>query len=168
MKNLALKLIVLFTILFLASCTAEDIDDNTNIVGLWKLTTWTIDIPVDLNNDNSFSINLLDEISCDNNETLVFDNKNIVSSNDTFNPNINIALMSNEKYVFNVECAVGSIGFATSYSQINNSIIEFNNVEATIIGNKLSWVYENAIKIYNENFTEVVETKDLILIYTKQ
>lgn len=168
MKNLAPKLIVLFAILFLVSCTTEDIDDNNNVVGTWKLTTWTIDIPVDLNNDNSFSTNILDEINCDNNETLVFDTKSIVSSNDSFNPTIDIALMSDEKYVFNVECTSGSIGFATSYTQINNNTVNFNNVEAVIIRNKLSWVYENAIKIYNQDYTEVVETKDLILIYTKQ
>ena len=33
--------------------------------------------------------------------------------------------------------------------------------------NKISRVFLDAIKIYNEDFTEVLETKDLTLIYTK-
>ncbi|MEJ2112847.1 MAG: hypothetical protein P8X62_03775 [Flavobacteriaceae bacterium] len=168
MKNLAPKLIILIAILFLTSCTAEDIDDNINVIGAWKLTTWTIDVPVDLNNDTIFSMNLLDEVSCDNNEILIFDTKGIVSSNHTFNPNIDIALISNEKYIFNVECGVGTIGFATSYAQIDYNTVQFNSIESTINGNKLSTVYKNAIKIYNEDFSEVVEIKDLTLIYTKQ
>lgn len=167
-------LIVCLIVLFasLASCSEDDsIDSNDNsIVGTWELTTWTIQIPIDLNNDANSSTNLLDEAECANNETLKFDANGIVSSNMSYNPEVRISLLegTTNSFVFDVVCDIeGVIGIAGDYTYNNNSVTLFDHT-AIVNEDQLTIVYEDAIDIYNEDFTEVVMTKDLTLVYTKK
>ena len=113
--------------------------------------------------------NLLKEINCINNETLTFDSKNFVISNQTFNPDIKIGLKMGtiDNYIFNIICdEVGSVGFATTFSVKGNQVF-INESEAVLSGNQLLRSFTGAIKIFNEDFTEVIATKDLILVYVK-
>jgi hypothetical protein len=159
-----------FTILTIATACSKDDSNVPSIVGTWELTTWSINVPIDLNNDLITSTDLLDEAICANEETLVFEANGTVSSNATYNPQVMVSLLdgTTEEYLFNVECDTeGSIGIAGSFTQNDQSVTLFNTM-ATLSGNQLIVVYENAIDVYNQNLTEVIDMKDLILIYTKK
>ena len=161
--------ILFFVLLLFTSCSGED-NDDLSIVGTWKLTAWDVVGGFDINNDGTVNTNILDEIECVNNETLIFEPNGVISSNKTFNPDIDIALLegTTDEYMFNVTCdQQGIIGFATTYSQNGDTVI-FNDKKSTLIGNQLIRVVKESITIYNEDFTEVLATKDLTLVYTKQ
>ena len=162
---------LLFLSLFfltLLSCSQDE--DKRPIIGTWKLVTWTVDIPFDLDNDNLTSSNFLDKTACNVNETLSFDDNGNVSSSDTFNPEITIRLKdgTSDVYFVNEVCAEGSIGFSTSYIQVNNQNVELNGAVGIVANKILTLVYVNAVKIYNEALTEVIATKDLTLVYMKK
>lgn len=154
--------------LALVGCSSDADDDAIN--GVWVLTEWNIANGFDINNDGVVNINILNEIACVNNETLVFDTNGVVTSNNTFNPSVNIALANgtSNNYLFNVECdQEGVVSFASNFTT-NGKVVLINDAVATLNRNKLSRVFINAIKIYNENFTQVLATRDLTLVYTKQ
>ncbi len=172
MNKLLLNLCIAFVLVCFTSCSTDDMQDsnNSSITGVWKLTAWNIDGGFDINNDGTVSTNLLNEIDCSRNETLFFDNDGVVSLNTTFNPDINIALLNEatSEYSFNVACDTeGVISLATSYT-VNDSMIMIGESEAQIDGNQIFLVFQDRIKIYNEDFTQVLETKDLTLVYNKQ
>lgn len=162
-----LLFILCFASLLVTSCSEED--DGLSVVGTWKLTAWNVADGFDINNDGTVSTNILDEIECTNSEALIFEATGVMSSNNTFNPAINIALLdgTTDSYTFNITCdQEGVISFATTYSQSLDTVT-FNDSEFTIIGNQLLREIKEGIKIYNEGFTEVIATKDLTLVYTK-
>ncbi|HLT33291.1 MAG TPA: hypothetical protein VKZ98_05830 [Aquaticitalea sp.] len=158
---------------FVSISCSKDYDDNiqnSNILGVWELAGWSLDIEMDLNNDSVFSTNLLDEAPCQNYETLIFEADGTFSSNRTFNPTVNISLVNGttDSYVFDVACDTeGTIGLAGPFTQTGNMVTLLGNT-AMINGNQLSIVYENAVEIYNEDFTEVVDTKNLTVIYGRK
>ncbi len=167
--KLLIPILFIFLTLF-TGCSTEAVDVEENpLEGGWKLTTWTVGIPVDLNNDAVFSTNLIEEIPCEAMEMLTFSVDGTVASNLTFNPSVMIS--KNEAlgvYVYQVECETeGSIGFAASYAHKGSSVF-INDREAIINGNTLTMVYKNAQKVHNIAKTDVLETKDITLVYTKQ
>ncbi|WP_299390427.1 hypothetical protein [uncultured Gelidibacter sp.] len=167
MKKSFFLLLISTCFLVFSSCSNDDASNP--VIGSWKLITWSIAIPVDLNSDSKFSTNLLDEIACDANEILSFDAHGLAYSSNTFNPELSISLKddTSDEYIIDVTCDEGSIGFATEYAQIGQESVSFNDAVGVVSGSRLSIVYPNAIKVYNETFTEVVETKNLTLIYEK-
>ena len=172
MNKLLLNLYIAFVLVSFTSCSKDDMQDsnNSSITGVWKLTAWNVDGGFDFNNDGTVSTNLLNEIDCSRNETLFFDKKGVVSLNTTFNPKIDIALLNEltSEYNFNVTCDTeGVVSLATSYT-VNGSMIFIGESEAQFDGNQISLIFEDRIKIYNEDFTQVVDTKDLTLVYNKQ
>lgn len=155
--------------MFLASCSKDDSNEVT-VIGTWELTTWTVNIPVDLNNDTVKSTNLLDESVCENNELLIFETNGTVLSNNTFNPSVVISQLNSNRdvYLFDVQCDLdGSIGLAGTFSQNENNIMLFNTT-AVIVGNQLTVTFQDAVDIYNEDLTEILSSKDLILIYARK
>lgn len=172
MNKLLLNLCIACALVNFTSCSSDDMQDsdNSSITGVWTLTAWNIDEGFDFNNDGTVSTNLLSEIDCSQNETLFFEKNGTVSLNTTFNPDIDIALLNeeNNEYNFNVTCDnEGIISLATSYT-VNDSIVMIGETEAQFDGNQITLVSEDRIKIYNEDFTEVVETRDLTLVYFKK
>ena len=164
-----LLFILSFATLLFTSCSTDN-DDNESVVGEWRLTSYNIASEFDINSDGVFSTNILDEIECANNETLIFESNGVMSSNATFNPTIDIILLDEitNEYTFNVVCdSEGIISFASEYSQ-NGEIISYSNKEASIQGNQLYVVFESAIKVLSKDLLQVVSTEDLILTYTKQ
>lgn len=161
----------IITILFLFTSCADNDDNPSKLVGTWELTSWSINIPFDVNVDTVESLNLLEEISCANNETLVFKTDGTLYSNDSFNHNIKITLLNEttNMYRVNVECnEEGTISFATTFRQSTDTMVSYNDIESTIIdNNQLISVYKDAVNIYNEDMTEVIATKDLTLVHTK-
>ncbi|AUP80811.1 hypothetical protein [Flavivirga eckloniae] len=163
-----LLFILCFIPLLFASCSKED--NDVSVVGTWKLTAWNITDGFDINKDGTVSTNILDEVVCENNETLIFETNGVISSSETYNPEIDIALLdgTTDEYTYMVTCdEQGVIGFATTYSQATDKVV-FNDVEFTVGDKELFRVKKEAIKIYNETFTEVIATKDLTMVYTKQ
>lgn len=134
------------------------------------MTTWTVGIPMDLKPSKESTTNLLDQTSCEVNEILSFDNNGIVTSEDTFSPKITVRLKdgASAEYIIEEVCAEGVIGYTTEYSQVANGEVQFNNTVGVMVNNQLTVIYKNAVKVYNEALTEVVESKDLTLIYTKK
>lgn len=172
MNKLFLTVITAFVLVLGTSCATEELEDSNNlsIKGVWNLTAWNIDNGFDINNDGIISTNLLNEISCHQNETLLFEANGVVSLNTTFKPNLEIYLLNSrvEQYSFNLECDTeGVVSLATSYTKSGNTIM-IGETEASIEINQMSIVFENSIEIYNEDFTEVLETRDLTLVYIKQ
>ncbi|MBJ7881806.1 hypothetical protein [Gelidibacter salicanalis] len=151
-----------------SACSTDDI--NNPILGSWKLTSWSIAIPFDLNSDAKFNTNLLDETNCEVNEVLSFDTHSLVASKNTFNPELTVSLKdgTSDKYIIKESCAEGAIGFATEYTQINAQSVSFNGAAGSVTVSTLTMVYKDAIKVYNEALTEVLETKDLTLVYEKE
>ncbi|MBA6151274.1 hypothetical protein [Gelidibacter maritimus] len=168
MKTSIRLLLYTFSIIFFLSVSKPT--DNSPLVGAWELTTWTVGIPMALNDNTQLTTNLLDQTACDVNEILTFDNKAIVISQDSFSPDITIRLKEGTTDVYIVEetCAEGVIGYATDYSQDANGDVQFNGTVGVLSNNQLTVIYKNAIKIYNEALTEVIESRDLTLIYTKK
>ncbi|MGB5418701.1 hypothetical protein [Algibacter sp.] len=171
MNKFILNLCFAFALVCFTSCSSEDMQDESSpLVGVWKLTAWNVNGGFDMNNDGMVNTNLLNEIDCDRNETLFFDEKGVVSLNTTFNPDINISLLKDEtnEYSFDVVCDTeGVISLATSYTFMDSTVMIGESV-AMIQGDQIFLVFEDRIKIYNEDFTEVLFTKDLTLVYTKQ
>jgi hypothetical protein len=151
------------------SCSKDDEEVNdSSVVGTWKLTGYDIGFSADINNDGTKDFNILNEIDCVVNEELVFKTNGTVISKDSFHHIIDISKSDpSGAYVFNVECSEGYISFATSYIQTNN-MVEFNDVVSIISNGQFTRVFENAVEIYNEDFTEIVDIKNLTLTYTKQ
>ena len=158
-----------FSLLLFTSCY-QDADDDLTVEGVWKLTAYNVADGFDLNNDGLANVNLLDELSCSNNETLVFQSNGIVTSNQTFNPAIQISLVMGtpDTYFFNVSCDdVGIIGLAAQFT-LKGRLILIDDRPATLAGNTLTRIFNDALKVYNQDFTQVVATKDITLVYTKQ
>lgn len=170
MKNTFTFIILACIVMLSTSCSKDEVEHNDpSIVGVWELTNYDIGISVDIDRNGTKSFNLLNEIDCIVNEELVFKSNGTLNSNDSFHHIIDISKsdLTND-YVFNVQCSEGYISSATSYVQSNNSMVEFNDLISTIHNNQLTRVFENAIEIYNEDFTEIIEVKNLTLVYTRQ
>lgn len=154
--------------MLLNSCGKEDSKNQSLVIGEWKLTSYSIGDFFDVDKDGTSNLNLLNEINCVNNEILKFETTNVLSSNETYNPIIDIYKSEiDNTYDFNIECADGVIGFATSFSQIDTDTFEFNDKTFTISNDSFDMIIEDEIEIYNEDFTAVIETRDLVLSYSK-
>ncbi|MGR7811915.1 hypothetical protein [Lacinutrix undariae] len=164
------KLINLFFVLplfvFSTSCTKDDI--NTNIVGEWELISWEANTALDLNKDSVAHQNLLEELACENNETLEFESVGVYSNVDTFNPMLKIALTGAQTntYDIDLQCSEGAIGTAASYIVTGDEIIVNNKVLGTLQGDIL-YTYKT-LNVYNEDFSEVIETIAVKVIYKKK
>ncbi|TXE10679.1 hypothetical protein ES711_01870 [Gelidibacter salicanalis] len=167
MKKSLFLLCLIGSFFLFSGCSDDDV--RNPVVGNWVLKSWSIQIPVDLNGDGVYSTNLLKETRCAVREILSFDTNGIVASTHTFNPELQIALKedTSDEYFVDEICAEGILGFAAEYDQIGEESISYNDNIGTVRVNRLSLVFKNAIKIYNADFTKVIETKDLFVIYQK-
>lgn len=161
-------LFIILISLFSFACS-DEMYEFASVEGEWKLSEYNVAIGFDINKDGEKNVNLLKEIDCLNNEILIFETTGIVSSVSSFNPDIHIGLSEETNhYVFDVSCEdEGIIGWATSFIQ-NGETISFNNATATVLNEDLHVVFKDAFNIYDINNTIVLETYDLIMVYTKQ
>lgn len=172
MNKCIVFLFSLFVLVSITGCSSDDEQNNnqSKIQGIWKLSAWNVEDGFDMNFDSVVSTNLLNEIDCTQNETLLFDANGIVSSNNTFNPDLEIVLINEatQEYSFSIECDIeGVIGFATLYSVKGNNVL-FGENNAILDGNHISILFENSIEIWNNDLTQIVDTKDLTTVYIKQ
>ncbi|ARV08879.1 hypothetical protein BTO05_04215 [Winogradskyella sp. PC-19] len=163
MKN-TFKILLLISITFFTVISCQD---TNPLYGEWKLSSWYIGVEIDLDKNGIKSTNLLDEVDCDNKEVLTIKSDGTLNAVNTYNPIVKIS-KNNSKYVFDVNCNKGALGFASTYKTVGDTVvIAPNNEEFIFSGKQLTRVFKNAIRIYNNDFTEVIETKDLTLSYTK-
>jgi Ca2+-binding EF-hand superfamily protein len=160
-------LIILIS-LFSFACS-DEMYEFPSVEGKWILSEYNVTDGFDINNDGEINVNLLKEIDCLNSEILIFESTGIVSSMSSFNPDIHINLAEDtNEYIFEVRCdREGLIGWATSYIQTGETI-SYSNATATVMNEELHVVFEDALNIYDINNTQVIETHDLIMVYTKQ
>ncbi|WP_179352504.1 hypothetical protein [Winogradskyella vidalii] len=153
---------------FLLSCSNDDSDSK--IVGTWQLTTRTVGVTFDVNNDNTYNDNLLEVVDCNDSEILTFSADGTVSSGNEFPKDIIYFKYNNSDYYgLQVECNQdGLISFASEYKEVAADTIMILNQNYYIDADTLTTVYDNAITIYSEDLTSVIETRDLTLIYTKK
>ena len=160
MKKLSLIFLIIISFL---SCNNEN-----NIYGEWQLKSWDIGVDMDLNKDAIKSSNLLDEVECNNDEVLTLKQNNTLASVNTFSPVIKIFKL-NSDYMFNIECSEGSLGYASAFKvEVDKVLLDQGGEFTTGENNQLTRIFKKAVKIYNSDFSEVLETKDLILTYTKK
>lgn len=145
-------------------------DEKNPVIGIWVLDTWTVDLPLESEFGVEVSQNFLDHTTCAVNETLQFDKDGIVTSTDTFSPEVTISSKNDasEIYVVTDICSEGAIGFSTTFEQDSDNHIVFNSAQGFLQDKKLTFIYLNAIEVYNEPLTEVIGIRDLKLIYKKK
>ncbi|SHH43041.1 hypothetical protein [Winogradskyella jejuensis] len=141
--------------------------ENNEYLGDWELQSWSFDIEMDLNNDNTSSFNLLEETSCVNQEVLTLKSNNTLGSKKTFSSNLRV---SKEGAVYKVseKCNKGSLGFSSAFKKINDTLVLEEGGEYILNRNKLTRTFKGFIKVYNQDFSEVLETKDLVLTYIRK
>ncbi|MBF8149333.1 hypothetical protein ITJ86_05460 [Winogradskyella sp. F6397] len=163
-------LAVCFLICIIGMTTSCSDESEHDIVGVWLLTTRTVDIPFDVNQDGESNTNLTKEIDCNKEETLTFKNNgSVFSGNEFSNPLQYYKEDTTNVYRINSDCNTeGIISFASEYNITDEDTIKISDRVYVLQQNTLTTVYKNAVDIYNEDFTEVLETKDLTLVYTKQ
>ncbi|GAA4281129.1 hypothetical protein [Gaetbulibacter aestuarii] len=153
----------------LVSCSKDSNQQELNTLdGVWQLTAWNVEGGMDMNKDGVAHTNILDEISCTNNETLVFDASGVVLFNNTFNPKIKITAINNllENLSTNVVCDSGVIGSATSYTVDGNKVILGSTI-AIINGNEIDIIRKDKLKVFNPDMSTVIVTQDVMEVYTK-
>lgn len=174
MRKIILGLMMLNALVF-TSCTNNEDDNNPDesIVGTWKLTGWNITQGFDLNQDGTISNNILEEIDCLNNETLVFNADGSLISNNTSYLDIQILLITGttDEYIFDIDCGEDIDSYALSYTQNGNTIIVNDDGEimiGVISGNKLIFTIEDGVPVYADDINEeVVSTQELKIVYSK-
>ncbi|WP_299126968.1 hypothetical protein [uncultured Winogradskyella sp.] len=177
MKKLIFTLFSLASLVLITSCESDD-DASTNsdasIEGTWLLTAWNSSIPLDLNNDGTASTNLLDEVNCLTNETIVFDANGgaVVNSTSFLDLEIFVESGTTDSFEFEVNCEFEDETFALAYTRVDNPVIlteigESEGFVGTLNGNELNLDLEEEFEIYDDEF-EVAGTIDLNIVYTKQ
>jgi len=166
MKNTIKAFFILCLAIAMIACTKSD---KSKAVGVWQLTTRTTDIPFDVNNDGVFSTNLVDEIDCNDIETLTFEeNGTVFSGNEASVIMKYFKTADTNSYGLNIDCnKEGIISFASSYNEIDEDTIQVSGRNYVIDNNTMTTIFKDAVKVYNEDFTEIIETRDLKLVYKK-
>ena len=160
-KSALYNLVFLFSISFFVSCSSEDTTENS-IIGTWELTSYSVGLEVDINNDEVANMNLLNEMDCDYNETLGFDTGSLMTHQIDYMPTFKVHKIEDRDYVFDVTCDEGIISTAGTYS------LEDLNESYIITDTTITHILENAIQVYDEDQTAVIETLTVTKTYAKQ
>jgi len=169
MRKLILALYTCFSFIALTSCTTEDIDDTSTILGEWTLTSWTVDIPIDLNNDGTpqseFSPGCLSDSTINfmdaSNATVFY------SSEVTYNTRL-----EDGKLVFMTACSTDSDRMPTlgDYSINNNSVmidLEGDVMVLTLNGNILTMTVPNGFIAKDIDTFETTVSQDVTYTFTR-
>lgn len=163
-----IRVILFICFVSLSSCKNKNSAQQFGGLGDWFLSSYSIGEAYDIDKDGVFHLNLLKEISCENKEVLKFEATGVISSTGSYNPRLNMSkIKAGNAYHFDIECSKGVIGFATSFVQTSKNQFKFNDREYTITNDSFTQVLTDAVNIYNDSLTDIIETKDLVLIYSK-
>lgn len=152
-----------------------DEPEDAELTGTWLLTEWNVDDPEDINNDGTASNNILDEIDCYNNETIVFNADNTGTSMSTSYASFSFIIEAGttDSYEYTVECEEEIENSNFTWSQTGNVITTTDNdtgevFDWTLEGNQLSATVPDGYVAFNSDDLTVTVSQDLTFVYTKQ
>ncbi|WP_299556201.1 hypothetical protein [Seonamhaeicola sp.] len=171
MKHLLRTSFVFLLIILVSSCSKDDI--TPPVEGLWVLTEYKVKGEgIDVNKDGIISQNMYDELNCTatSKHTMHFEDGYIgyfVASPSS----VKIALVegTTNEYIYDVWCDPdnGTIGTTLHYSQKGDIIIIDGNSSRNYTINDDKLIGAATINIYDESFTNIIDTKALRVVYTK-
>jgi len=146
---------------------------ETELPGLWLLTAWMGEEPIDLNNDGLESINFLDEMECYENQTLLFNSDNTIVNTSTSFATFEyiIEVGTTNSFEFTVTCEEELEITNGTWSQNGNIVTisdDFGDTDLTLNGNQLSIFVPEGFVAFNSDDVTVTTIQDLTFIYTKQ
>jgi hypothetical protein len=155
----------------LGDCT--DNNQTNDLVGTWLLTAWNVSEALDLNNDDTDSTNLLDEMNCYTNETLVFnqDNTGTAMSTSYAEFEIFIETGTTDAFDFTITCIDEIENTDLTWSQTGNTVTIIDAASSSdwaLAGNTLSIVIPEGFSVTDPNDVTITVTQDLTFVYTKQ
>ena len=176
MKKLILSLLVV-SALALSSCSKDDNNNNNSTVsleGTWKLTAWNSTTAYDINNDGTANLNILQELNCYNNETVLFSANNVGIATTTSYADIEVEITvgTTDEYTFTIDCIDETEVFPFTWSLSGNTITlnagTADESVAIMSGNTFSFVVQEGLVVINSENFEVEINQDLTFVYTKQ
>lgn len=159
------------------ACTNDEelfggFEEPFSAVGYWKLTSMTVETPVDINEDGTASTDFMAESGCYQNELmqLLPNNTGVIVSNSYLN--ISVEGSFPDEVTFTTEC-VNEIEETpiTNYT-INAETITITDgdgtvIAGTLVGNTMTFIIPDG-QIYMDAEMNVVLQEDLTMVYTKQ
>ncbi|MEZ4796286.1 MAG: hypothetical protein R2785_03855 [Flavobacteriaceae bacterium] len=169
MKNSILVFFTCLSLIVFSSCTTEAIDDTSSILGEWTLTSWEVDLPMDLNNDGTpqtkFSPGCLSDSTLNfmdaNNATIFY------ASDVSYNTTI-----EDGKLVFMTSCSTSSDRVPTlvSYSTNGNSAIinfEGESIVLNLDNNTLTMFVPNGFVAKDIDTFETTVSQHVTYTFTR-
>ncbi|MBV7268633.1 hypothetical protein [Winogradskyella luteola] len=180
MKKIFLNLFVLLGLLLVTSCSDDDDDNSVSLEGTWVLTTLSTDGSFDLNNDGSASANLLNEINCPTNESIIFTDvtATYVSTFSLEEIELVVDGEGETEDMYIVDCDSGLESNQATYVRNGNTItVTFTYVEdgetfeeiniLNIDGNTITFTEVNGFVVEGDDF-EILVQQDLVYTFTKE
>lgn len=163
------------TIDSLGDCSGEDNNepDDVEVPGTWKLTAWNVEDATDVNNDGAASTNLLDEIDCYEDETIVFnaDNTGVIMNTSYAELSLTIEAGTTDSYIFTQDCIAEIENTAFTWTQTGNTVVITNpdgsEVNLALSGNEMSYTVPEGFQVLNSDDLSVTVNQDLTFVYTK-
>ena|SRR5690606_1607557 len=163
--------LLLLVIIFIGCSKDDEKNEEVSFEGFYKLTAVELLHPYDLNNDGMKSTNLLNELSCYDQETLQFNADGTGQANNTSYPDI----YHLGDQVYNVECILASkswqFEFLKNESTISLNLPVFGNITGELYDNKFSFEIPSGFyyTAYNNGVPFTVTFSGSVAhIYTRQ
>ncbi len=176
MKNLNFYLFVGIGLFFMMSCTNNDDETNfaSDVEGEWQLTRLESINLHDFNNDGEATNNLMLEVNCYLNETIIFNPDNTAISKNTSYTEIIAMLIpgTTNSYNYAAGCISEESLISFNWSTDGSNIIIIDNVDADtqvlpVNNNQFSFVSDNALMVKKSDDNSVLIEEDLKFTYTK-
>ncbi len=172
MKKSLLFLYFLIACIPITSCSQDDAVFESAISGVWELSAWNVDTPIDLNNDGVSSTNLLKEFGCLAGSELIF--KDAVNATIFYSSEVAFNVeIQNESQFFMFICGTNSnsVPRQITYVHQENSVILNDRGEELVLNlsqNTLSMLVPNGFVARDVNSQAVVISQDIIYVFTRQ
>jgi len=180
-KNLTMKKLAFIALMASATfvaCSEDEtvsVNQNQDIQGTWKLTSFNMNSSFDINGDNNASSSLIAETGCYNNSTIVFDgNTTAIFNMEELEIDMQMVVGSENEMEFTFDCG-SAIPFPTTYAATENSVTLMSDEDPeplvlTRSGNTLTVVIPEAtqIPVEEENGSVTYDFVGATLVWTKQ
>uniref|UniRef100_UPI0035C7C25B hypothetical protein n=1 Tax=Aurantibacter sp. TaxID=2807103 RepID=UPI0035C7C25B len=126
----------------------------------------------DLNQDGTNSTNLLNEMDCYNNETIVFnaDFSAVSTSTSYADIELNLVIGTTDEFDYNITCVEETEVTDLIWIQLGNTVsigTQSTITDLTLNGNQLSFVIPEGFTVVSDD-ASVTVIQDLTIVYTKQ
>jgi hypothetical protein len=159
------------------ACTNDEelfggFEEPFSAVGYWKLTSMTVETPVDINGDGTASTDFMAESGCYQNELLQLlpNNTGVIVSNSYLD--ISVEGSFPDEVTFTSECVNELEETPITNYTINAEAITITDgdgtvIAGTLVGNTMTFIIPDG-QIYMDEEFNVVLQEDLTMVYTKQ